>query len=447
MEINDQRPEWLKSLAEKTWNLELIISGAATYMSSHLPRIVDDAFYFFLDNLNREQDIRKSTLPLLAYCFAKVIAWVLPAAFLSHFIMRAFWAGLVGLHTVFPAGIDYDNLPGYRGVSRPIFEENFGTLAGYIAQLDRKCNQMFAFAFTIVLFALGLSIVYLFIFVFTNLIPQLFGEAWRSSGNTVINIAFFLLAMSLVISQQILKRINAGNHPKLVNLLSKVVLFVPHFMLPFIYRSVSYLTMTFSSNINVRKFYGRLGLVAGLIMIAFTLVFMNTILSIRSNNPYVFQSFFGQYRNDYTISSNHYNAQITGNRHPAAVTIPDEIVEGPFLKIFVAYPKTWDQTLQQICVLPELPESMGKNQKRNHLDSIRIECITNAVRLTINDSLYRRPDWQFSIHPTGDFPGVQAMISTQHFLQGKNIITVQFPSADKLDSLMTVDRVPFWFQK
>jgi len=446
MEINDQRPEWLRNMAEKTWNLELIISGAATYMSSHLPGLTNQAFYYFLDNLNREQDLKKSALPLLAYCFSKIIAWVLPATFLCHFTMRAFWAGLVGLHTVFPSGIDYEKLPGYRGHARDLFEKRFGTLADYIARLDRFCNQMFAFAFTIVLFAMGLSIIYLFIFVFTNLIPQFLGESWQTAGSIWINTLFFGIAISMVTAQLVLQRLDRERYPRLVNWCMKLVTTLPNFMLPFIYKPVSYLTMTFSSNISKRRFYTRMVVVSTLVLVTFVVVFFNVSYKVRNANPYLFQDFFGKYRNEYTFYSNHYQALTGEKEHPARVTIPNEVVEGPYLKIFVAYPKSWDQTLQRICNLPEnLPDSLTKHQKRVALDSIRISCLSQAIRLNINDSLYLGTDWQFALHPQASVPGVQAMVPTGGFKKGKNMITVKFPSATKPDSLMLVDRLPFWY--
>lgn len=446
MEINDQRPEWLRNMAEKTWNLELIISGAATYMSSHLPRLTDQGFYFFLDNLNREQDIKKTAMPLLAYCFSKIIAWVLPPTFLCHFIMRAFWAGLVGLHTVYPAGIDYENLPGYRGKARELFEKRFGTLAGYILRLDRFCNQMFAFAFTIVLFAMGLSIIYLFIFVFTNLIPQFLGDEWQSAGSAWINSLFFGIAILMLAAQLILQRVDRERYPRLVEWSTKVLTTMPGFVLPFIYKPVNYLTMTFSSNISKGRFYTRMTVVSILVMVTFAVVFFNVSYTVRNANPYFLQDYFGAYRNEYSFNETHYQSLTGENERPASVTIPDEVVEGPYLKIFVTYPKSWDQTLQKTCSLPEnLPDSLDKRQKRTMLDSMRIGCLSNAVRLQINDSVYQNTEWQFAIHPQASVPGIQAMVSTRGFKSGKNMITVKFPSATKPDSLMLVDRVPFWY--
>jgi len=46
----DNRPEWLRALTEKSWNLELIISGAAIYLTSHLPETVDSMLRYYLES-------------------------------------------------------------------------------------------------------------------------------------------------------------------------------------------------------------------------------------------------------------------------------------------------------------------------------------------------------------------------------------------------------------
>lgn len=97
----DNRPEWLRALTEKSWNLELVISGAAIFLANYLPAAADDMLRYYLENLVMDEDFKKISLPLLVYSFMKVVAWLLILTFVVHFVMRAFWAGVVGLHTVY----------------------------------------------------------------------------------------------------------------------------------------------------------------------------------------------------------------------------------------------------------------------------------------------------------------------------------------------------------
>ncbi|MBP6813094.1 MAG: hypothetical protein KA138_16305, partial [Saprospiraceae bacterium] len=55
----DNRPEWLRSLAEKSWNLELVISGAAIFLATYLPNAVDSMLRYYLENLVMDENVSK----------------------------------------------------------------------------------------------------------------------------------------------------------------------------------------------------------------------------------------------------------------------------------------------------------------------------------------------------------------------------------------------------
>ncbi len=444
-EPNDQRPEWLRGLAEKTWNLELVISGAATYLASFLPDLTDRAFYYFLDNINADQNLKNNALPVLAYGFAKLIAWILPLTFIVHFIMRAFWAGLVGLHTVYPAGIQYDRLPGYKGIAHKVYQEKYGTLADYISRLDKLCNVVFAFAFTIVLFGLGISVLYMVIFGLTHLFPLLFGEK-ISQGILVAAVVFiYALAIFQIAAQVYLKKMDTDRYPRLYKFTILVIATWPNVILPFIYKPVSYLTMTFSSNINKRRFYAIMGGMSLLMLGVFSLILVDTVVVTKHKNEYTFQSYFGKSQNKYTLISAHYDNTRTEHTRMAAVSIPSEIIEGPFLKIFVAYPKSLDATLEKLCAMPPLPENADKARGILIQDSLRADCFSKNLQLKINDTTYTNVGWLFNKHPLSGCVGLVTFVPTRGFISGQNQLIVQIPAAGRLDSLQTLDQVPFWF--
>lgn len=49
--------------------------------------------------------------------------------FVVHFVMRAFWAGVVGLHTVYTEGIRYEHLPWQTDFTREQMRQRFGSLS------------------------------------------------------------------------------------------------------------------------------------------------------------------------------------------------------------------------------------------------------------------------------------------------------------------------------
>lgn len=442
----DQRPEWLKSMAEKTWNLEMIISGAATYLTSFLPELTNKGFYFFLDNMNIEQDGRKLSMVLLAYSFAKIIAWLLPITFIIHFMMRAFWAGLVGLHTVYPAGIQYDKLPNTKQVAKELYEKKFGALSDYIQRLDSWCNLTFAIAFTIVLFGFGLSFIYLIIFGCTEIATVFVGAKHSHWLSLTMSLVFTAVAFSMLIINFVIQKIDKHQYPRLFKVASSALVIVPSIILPFIYRPINFMSMTFSSNIPKRRFYAIMISVMTILMgVVFVFILHDIKMMLKKAHPFAFQNYFGAYQNQYALNAANYDDTRPEGIRISPVSIPSEIVEGPFLKVFVTYPKSMDQTLAQVCTIPDPPDSLPVVRRRVIIDSLRADCFQKTLRLSVNDSVYSKVDWLFHRHPYNDQVGVVTFLNTQNFKLGKNQIVVQLPSAVKTDSLVTVGQVPFWF--
>lgn len=104
------------------------------------------------------------------------------------------------------------------------------------------------------------------------------------------------------------------------------------------------------------------------------------------------------------------------------VSIPSEITEGPFLRVFVDYPKLLDAALLKRCVTPVLPDSLPKHIRRIQLDSVHIACMTDFFRLRVTDSIIVQPGWMFQEHPVVGSPGVVAYLPAANFKMGKNVL-------------------------
>ena len=85
---------WIQELSNQSWNLELVVSGAAIFSTSFLPEIADKAISSFYENYQISSDISSQVFPTLAYSFGKSSAYLLIFTFIIHFIIRAFWIAL-----------------------------------------------------------------------------------------------------------------------------------------------------------------------------------------------------------------------------------------------------------------------------------------------------------------------------------------------------------------
>lgn len=129
----------------RTWELELIISGAVLYALVQLPGWIDRWY------LGSEPHLAGATRGLVAaiYYYAKLACYTLGAAFVIHLAARAYWVGLLGLDTAFPQGVRWEKL-GQPPITLQVYRDRQPPLERLIQRVDRFCSVIFSFAFVVV---------------------------------------------------------------------------------------------------------------------------------------------------------------------------------------------------------------------------------------------------------------------------------------------------------
>jgi hypothetical protein len=118
--------------------MELLLSGALVFGLAQLPRELDALFYSAFNRLAAEQ----ATVALLVWVYAKVALVTLIGTFVLHLVARGYWVALVGLDSVYPGGIRWDRLllgPHLRAVSR----EGGDDMASRIEGADNAASRIF----------------------------------------------------------------------------------------------------------------------------------------------------------------------------------------------------------------------------------------------------------------------------------------------------------------
>jgi len=88
-----------------TWELELLISGAVLFALFQIP----SALTSFFTRIEPHATATMMSVLLVMQMYVKAIVYALIASFVVHLIARAYWVGLVGLHSVFPKGVRWEN--------------------------------------------------------------------------------------------------------------------------------------------------------------------------------------------------------------------------------------------------------------------------------------------------------------------------------------------------
>jgi hypothetical protein len=138
-----ERP--IPNIVSAAWELELLIAGAVTFALFQLPGSVEGLRNWLSVRVSGAGEFAM----FMGLLYAKAIVYALIVAFVVNLSARAYWVGLVGLHSVFPRGVRWDQL-GMGPVGRQQYRERIASLPAVMSRVDNFASVIFSFAFLIV---------------------------------------------------------------------------------------------------------------------------------------------------------------------------------------------------------------------------------------------------------------------------------------------------------
>ncbi len=133
---------WLQRLKEESWEAELLVSTVAIYGTFQLFGSIDWLTNLFIDWLHPNQ----YDVAYFIVCFGLIAISLLASMFVLHFVLRAYWVGLVGLNSVFP---DYSlDDSAYSKIYTQKILAILPKLKDSIQKVDELCSVIFSVAFT-----------------------------------------------------------------------------------------------------------------------------------------------------------------------------------------------------------------------------------------------------------------------------------------------------------
>jgi hypothetical protein len=178
--------------AVRPWELELLISGAVVFSLLQMPGVVDGIFARVQPHLAE----RAHFGAFMLYTYIKLILYTLISCFVLHLGTRAYWVGLIGLETVFPHGVRWEDST-YGPVMTDVYRKKLGRLQPRIDAADRFCSILFPLAFTLVmLFAYSVVMLGMVALLAFGISRLLLGG--RHFGAAIISIFAVILLVPLV---------------------------------------------------------------------------------------------------------------------------------------------------------------------------------------------------------------------------------------------------------
>ena len=437
--LPDQQ-EKLRELTAQSWNLELVISGAALFAILQLPDLLDQIFDYFRYNFLTRTGGLQGMLPSLAYSMMKATCYVLFLAFLTNFVMRAFWVGLVGLLAVYPTGIHYDRIPFSTPYAQKRMADDLGPLDRYILRLDQRCNIVFAVAFLFVIFLIIIAGAYLIALLVSSVLkPMIPADIWHIVVQVVYILGAIYLITGIVLSLPKVKAHSTGInlHYKFTSL-SKLMYWG-------MYKPFMFILNTFYSHLPFNKVLRA--------MVVFMIVFVvMLVVELLADVSRVDRrvSLFNQ-RHLYTaridsLFSNPtaYDDQRAEGEYITAASIQSDVIREPFIRLFVAYPKALDTLLMTMAKEPVWSDTLSRKELRRRFAEWSNGQMSNLMLITINDSVYRRPELLFTQRGKLQQRGWQTVLIPGNLRTGKNTIHLSLQKGP-LAKPEEITTIPFWY--
>jgi hypothetical protein len=414
-----------------TWEMELLVSGATIFGLLQLPGLIDRAYFKGL-NLS-PQDYAELLWPLWIYSKAAIVTLVI--TFIAHLFLRGYWVALVGMNSVYPGGIRWQNLD-MGPIARADSERRNGSMPATIERADNRATRVFATGFGIAMIMLMLPLAMLLV-----LAASLLFEAVVGPGHTV---AVFFSVVAVVIGPWALarmldRRLAARISPEgwLGRTLAAVLAFYARLGMG---RGSNQLVALFVSH----EGRARAGM-AGLMLLMPVMSILMVQSSIAKGQLPLGQSIDLSTDDPYSASAS--PAAFYGDSNPQRFTvlplphIPSRVVQGPYLELFIPFlPRLHAPAMQARCP-GALSLRTGTPAARARLD-----CLAQLADLRI-DGVPVAARFDASSDPETGQPGMLAMLPVDGLPPGRHELSLGAPArADNNGRLSPARRyrIPFW---
>lgn len=424
-----------------TWELELLISGAVLFALFQLPSLINS----FFAHLEPHTTSATASAVFFVHLYVKAIVYALIASFVVHLVARAYWVGLVGLHSVFPHGMRWEEMK-VGPISLQVYRERLSSLQPIIARADNFCSVIFSFAFLLAL-----------MFAFTILISGLFsaiayGLAQLFFGGRYVRHFFFgltaLLAAVPMVTAVIDRRIGPRLTPNSRGARMLRNAAVSGYRIGLI-NIIGPVFLTLLTNIGRGKvimiFYAAMFSI--ILFVAAERLANTDRLSVNSYDYYGSSDAHG-------VNYRFYETQRSDDEIlPRTPSIQADIIRDPYVKLFIPYsPARHNALVSRECpgVRPLQDRGFQLGSDPAVPDSLALpvlRCLGRIHAVTLDGTPLAEPDFRFYEHPRSGIKGIIAYIPVDSLARGRHVLVVKPAPRIDAGTPRTPPRpyvIPFW---
>lgn len=416
-----------------TWEIELLISGATVFGLLQLPAALDTGMVWLINRI--ADDVGGLLLPLWIYLQTALV--ILIGTFIVHLCLRAYWVALVGLHSVYPGGVRWESFKHIGPYQLETSRRGRDDIAVQIEQADNRASRVFGVGVGL---AMGLLLPTVLVALAIGFV--LLARSVAGSGRLSPMFGFWLLfgctLIPWLLAMQLDQRFGARWTPerRAGRWLRAVLGFYTRLGLG---RASNLPMALYTSNAQGQRRSTVLVVALGIVMVV---VGASQVLSYALHwevgDQYGLPRFAP--RSEDLLLPRHYASQSA--RQPSIAPlpyIPDPVVRGPYLRLFVPYRVSrHNAALARHCE----PADEGQRPTRAALD-----CYARLHDVRIDGELVAGLRFDAAEDPVNGLRGLLAMIPVRDLAHGRHELSLlplsQGGSAAE-DEPPRPYRIPFW---
>ncbi|MEM7354339.1 MAG: hypothetical protein AAF657_26270 [Acidobacteriota bacterium] len=431
----------------RTWELELLISGAVVFALLGVPARLDDWFFSFSVHISRSQ-----FMPVFyGYFYLKLIAYSLIVTFCVNLSLRAYWIGLIGLGKVFPDGIRWEEVK--EGPISLRLSKSFPSLQQLTQGADKVCSLIFSSSFIIVfifVFSIVLvSAITLVAFLISLAIPGAFGKIFFGLLVPVFVLPGIVAQIDKSLAKKPPEAWEGRWFVKPIQAILKGFYWVTARPL------FSSIQLTLASNVN-RKISVPLFISSFVLLFGFFMVSM----ILRGTDRLLVHGYtmFPDVNVERGIDYGHYeNLRPEGEIYRRYPSIQSDIIEDPFIKLFIPYSPRDNDDLARLCRDVEpVPQQGFRIGSRTRVEmrptaanlEAALACLGSFQRIFINGERIE-PAFDYFTRSDTEVRGIMTYLPVEGLPKGKNLLHIERveteePGQENGDGEKIEFFIPFW---
>lgn len=418
---------WLEVVKQNSWEMELLLTGFVLIGLVNLPDIMERFYQQLVLSIDTPSNLINNFVGI-PYIALDAGVQIITMNLMLLLLLRGFWIGIVGLSSVYPAGIQPARLNFSKRFKHALAARRFDS-DSLVVRLDHLCSSIFALSFLFLFISISAGLFFLQVIIPESLFIIFTGR--ESEGLNVLRSMFvglslfylllgFLKAIDFV-TVGLFKSIKWRWFARPYFYFSQ---FVSYATLGFLYRPIYYAFATNMSKSRLR--WVLLGYLALVVVLIFD-------ISYSSDHLY----YPDRFRAEYEITYSDYQDLYPENQ--LAITNPiiqSDVIQDQHIRLYIPYLVTDNSQLKAHCPdLVSIQESgfsgrvnFGRNdQNQFTAEDVKraLDCLSSYYVISIDDSVYQNLTFRFYKQPDNRGRGILTYIPISHLHNGFHTLSLE----------------------